>query len=265
MPTLFIDAGNTFVKMAEYSPPETGIGAVDPDNAARGGSNWNLVGRFRWEQQELEVFFSGEIGRYTRIVLVSVRNNSRLATLLRDGNLQKNAAVTVLDHSVLSKHNCSYKTPKTLGMDRFFACAGALNLSRQYGRHSGGVLVTDAGTACTIDFMNESGVFAGGVIMPGLRMMSDTINSGAENLFETRLHLPDAAIPDTTEKAIQTGTYGSFIHAWNAHVEKILNHYPQTLIWVTGGDAGFIRDHSSFKVTHNPYLVFEGMRIYLGK
>lgn len=265
MATLFIDAGNTFVKMAEYYPPEKEKGADEPDNPAPAESLWSLVGRFRWEQQELNNFFSGEIRRYTRIVLVSVRHSSRMVTLLRDGSLQQNTAVTVLDHSVLSKQNCSYKTPKTLGMDRFFACAGARSLSRQAGRHSGGVLVSDAGTACTIDFMDETGVFAGGVIMPGLRMMSDKITSGAENLFETRLHLPDTAIPDTTEKAVQTGTYGSFIHAWHVHVEKILNHYPQTRIWVTGGDAEFIRDHSSFKVTHNPYLVFEGMRIHLGK
>ena len=265
MRTLYIDAGNTFVKMAEYCPPHSHHSVNWHGSTAPEDKGWNFVARLQWEQQELEQFFPENIERYNKIVMVSVRNSKRIATLLKQGNLKNNAEVIILDHSVLTQDNCSYKTPKTLGMDRFFSCLGAWSINNQESRTPEGVLVSDAGTACTIDIMDKKGTFLGGIIMPGHKMVSDTISSRAENLFDTKVDVPDVVPPDTTEKAIQLGTHGTFLFAWHAHIEKLSEHYPETSIWLTGGDAEFILNHSSLKITYNPFLVFEGMRHYLCK
>ena len=62
-----------------------------------------------------------------------------------------------IEISEVPEHNLNYETPKTLGIDRFLGCLGA------YAQEKQSVVVVDAGSACTIDIMNENGVYQGGV------------------------------------------------------------------------------------------------------
>jgi len=57
-----------------------------------------------------------------------------------------------------------YKTPETLGKDRLAAIVGAYSLFPEKD-----VLVLDAGTALTIDFIDKEGNYRGGNISPGKR------------------------------------------------------------------------------------------------
>jgi type III pantothenate kinase len=59
----------------------------------------------------------------------------------------------------------SYDTPEQLGADRWAALIGARAL------HGGACVVAVAGTATTIDALDASGRFRGGLILPGLALM----------------------------------------------------------------------------------------------
>ena len=59
----------------------------------------------------------------------------------------------------------NYRTPGTLGSDRVAAAVGAW--SEAPGRN---MLVIDAGTAITIDFVGKEGKYNGGNIAPGIKM-----------------------------------------------------------------------------------------------
>lgn len=70
-----------------------------------------------------------------------------------------------------------YPDPTQFGVDRFCALAAA---RERYPDQA--VLVINAGTAVTLDYMNASGEHAGGIIMPSVRAMEAGLTALAPNL-----------------------------------------------------------------------------------
>lgn len=80
-----------------------------------------------------------------------------------------------------SEYSCGiknqYQNPNTLGADRWAAMIGASSLHPKQD-----ILVVNAGTATTIDYINQSGEFSGGWIIPGLSMMLGSLAKGTADL-----------------------------------------------------------------------------------
>ncbi|MEX0680391.1 MAG: type III pantothenate kinase [Balneolales bacterium] len=270
--TLYLDAGNTRVKAAVYEqgqwlPAGEDAGAIPydtPDFAER-----------------LSVICRG----YDRVVFASVKKSLGPKELSRITD----ATVIPVERSAIPGGRIRYRSMETFGVDRYLSCLGAWSLSRTE------VIVADAGTACTIDVMDADAVYLGGVIMPGLYMMISSIGEGADGLYpvapyasgsramqqqktgtpgagsrksESRPFLPGSGAPriqenwppDTTEAALQAGTTGTFLAAWESHVRTTMDRFPDARIWLTGGEAHFIYEHTSVNCRIHEYLVFEGMR-----
>lgn len=66
------------------------------------------------------------------------------------------------------------ETPETTGVDRLLAAAGAKEI---YPGEA--VVIVQAGTAITVDFVDSKGIYQGGVIMPGPEMWLDSLFSAA--------------------------------------------------------------------------------------
>ena len=69
-----------------------------------------------------------------------------------------------------------YETPESLGTDRLAAVAGAYNMFP-----GAGILVIDAGTALTFDFLSDN-IYKGGNISPGIAMRFKALNSFTDKL-----------------------------------------------------------------------------------
>jgi type III pantothenate kinase len=69
-----------------------------------------------------------------------------------------------------------YDEPGKLGSDRWAAAIGAWNLERE------ACLVVNAGTATTVDALSQQGEFLGGLILPGLSMMRESLARGTADL-----------------------------------------------------------------------------------
>ncbi len=101
----------------------------------------------------------------------------------------------------------NYKTPETIGLDRLASVAGALFLYPDED-----LLVIDAGTAITYDFINSHKEYLGGNISPGLQMRFKALNQ-----FTKKLPLlePDidsiSLIGSTTTEAINNGVIKGLI------------------------------------------------------
>ncbi|MBD3391366.1 MAG: type III pantothenate kinase [Chitinivibrionales bacterium] len=67
-----------------------------------------------------------------------------------------------------------YEDPATLGADRIANC-----LYARAAVAGSDVIVIDAGTAITVDGVTREGVFAGGVILPGMALQIASLNTGA--------------------------------------------------------------------------------------
>ena len=70
-----------------------------------------------------------------------------------------------------------YKTPKTLGVDRMALVSASVD---QFPENN--VLIIDAGTCITYDFINSENEYLGGAISPGLRMRYKSLNNLTANL-----------------------------------------------------------------------------------
>lgn len=103
-----------------------------------------------------------------------------------------------------------YRFPEKLGVDRWCALIGARSLNRSP------TLVVMAGTATTIDTLAADGRFLGGLILPGVELMRESLGKGTAGLpiAAGEYH----AYPQCTEDAIHSGVLeaqaGAIERAW---------------------------------------------------
>ena len=91
-----------------------------------------------------------------------------------------------------------YREPRQLGPDRWFAMIAA---RQSFPRNP--VVVVCAGTAVTVDSVDASGRFLGGVIAPGRALMADSLARGTARLPAKTGQAVE--MPDNTFDAIATG------------------------------------------------------------
>ncbi len=128
----------------------------------------------------------------------------------------------------------------TVGQDRLLCALGAFAKAKQ------ACVIVDAGTAITVDFVDGAGVFQGGVIAPGLRMMLKAMHEQTASLPLLDLARPDPArgpFGKDTAHAMLLGVRGSAIGLVRYVAEKYAEYYeayPQII--ATGGDAALLFD-----------------------
>jgi len=154
----------------------------------------------------------------------------------------------------IRKDRLNYKTPESLGIDRYLACLGGYSMT-----HGGPVIVIDSGTACTIDLMDEHGVYQGGVIMPGLKLMEQGLSNSAPALPNVERDVPEQWPGKSTEECLQWGLSVQFIMSIENFIEKYINRFGSSTTFITGGEARFIAKRLSFDATADPHLVMRGL------
>jgi type III pantothenate kinase len=146
--------------------------------------------------------------------------------------------------------------PGELGSDRIANAVAA------YERYRGPVAVVDFGTATTISIVGRDADYIGGAIMPGIRLMSESLAKGTAKLPAVPLSTPASALGSNTIECIQSGV----LYGTAGAVERILHEIEDEKglvlkVAVTGGYgrliSGFLqRDYDFF-----PDLTLEGLRI----
>jgi len=149
---------------------------------------------------------------------------------LSDWMQQQWAVDTVFLHTVAEQCGVKnmYPDPSQHGVDRWAALLGAKKL------YQVPVCIIDAGTAVTVDLMDEEGVHRGGRIMPGLDMMRTALLEHAEGINEIDGECPGFAI--NTADAVSSGT----LHMLIAGLVEVCESARQRLgdnmkIIITGG------------------------------
>ena len=135
-------------------------------------------------------------------------------------------------------HALSERGEQTVGQDRLMCAIAA------YEQLGQACVVVDLGTAVTIDFVDGAGVFHGGAILPGIRMMLGSMHSGTEALPELAFTKPD---PDTlepgrqTDEAMMLGVSAAVRGAVRLLAERYAEYYgAYPVIIATGGDLGVL-------------------------
>jgi type III pantothenate kinase len=168
-----------------------------------------------------------------------------------------------------SKFNLSinYKNPDTLGIDRICAAEGALKLySEDYPVLSElekfYLMVIDLGTATTINFINYKSEFEGGIILPGIKMMINSLNENTAQLPKIDLNNYTTFIGKDTRSSIASGILNSTVSL----IEKAYNYLTNTAgakvvkIYLTGGNANVVQPFIRFENKLVEDLVLQGVK-----
>lgn len=124
-----------------------------------------------------------------------------------------------------------YRTANTLGTDRLAAAVGAY--TQAPGRN---ILVIDAGTCLTYEYIDKQGGYWGGNITSGLQMRLKALHA-----FTARLPLIDSEgdVPEigyNTETAIRAGVIQGIKFEIEGYIKHFKEKYPDLLVFLTGGD-----------------------------
>ncbi len=234
---LIIDQGNTLAKLALFQ-------------------NSQLV---KWEIAPLAITdsitnFIGEIS-VNMAILSTVKE-------LPENTISFLKTVTpnliILNHKTMLPFTVAYRTPETLGRDRIAAIAGA------WFAHPGrDILVIDAGTAITYDFIEASGIYPGGNIAPGLEMRLKALHqfTGKLPLVSKNGDIP--LLGYDTETAIRSGVVQGLIFEIESYIERLKTHKPNLLVFLTGGDAFYFDKKLKNTIFADEFLVLKGLNSIL--
>ena len=170
--------------------------------------------------------------KFNRVVVSSVVPN---ATETLRGHFGDE--LLVLKHDIDLGIGIRYPKPETIGADRL---ANAVALSKLHGAPG---IVIDFGTAVTFDIVDADACYVGGVIAPGLRLMTDYLHERTALLPQVELREPESAIGKSTVGAILAGAaigYRGMVHGILEALRKELGNPAKLRVIATGGDAAWI-------------------------
>ena len=148
-----------------------------------------------------------------------------------------------------------YQTPVTLGKDRLAGVVGANNIYL-----NSNVLIFDAGTAVTIDFINDKNEYIGGNISPGLQTRYKSLHKFTNKLPLLKVNSKfDKKIGVDTISAITAGVQKGLIYEIDSYINDFNEKYNNLKIVFTGGDVFFFENNLKNNIFAEPNLVFNGL------
>ncbi len=148
----------------------------------------------------------------------------------------------------------SYEEHWRLGADRWAALIAAHG--RQLVQKAGDCLVVCAGTATTVDWLDSSGLFRGGLILPGIDLMRASLARNTAQLPAAAGEFRDE--PRSTVDAIASGC----LHAQIGAIERMYSRLPaeaKPLCLLTGGAAEKIAPHLVIPFQFSEHLILDGL------
>jgi type III pantothenate kinase len=131
-------------------------------------------------------------------------------------------------------HN-GYDHPSRLGADRWAALVGAWWRVTADGQTPCPVIVVMVGTAVTVDALDASGRFLGGLILPGFGLMLEALESGTAGLRVPTGEVVD--FPTNTSDALMSGGANAIAGAIERQFRKLQALSGQTPRLLMGGGA----------------------------
>jgi type III pantothenate kinase len=152
--------------------------------------------------------------------------------------------------------NIRYENPREVGADRIVNAVAGIE---QYGSP---LVIVDFGTATTFDYIDPSGAYLGGAIVPGIGISAEALYQRAAKLPRIELTKPKTVIGRNTVNAMQAGIIFGYAGQVDGIVNRIMKEFNvQPRVIATGGLADLIAGESETIETVDPLLTLEGLRI----
>lgn len=171
--------------------------------------------------------------------------------------------IVVFDHHTLLPIRLNVAEPHAVGLDRLLGCIAAKSMTPT----GTAVITVDVGTAVTVNFVDAQGVFQGGAIFPGPRLMGRALHA-----FTAKLPLVDLT-EQPRDPWPGPSTVSAIRHGISAALWGGVDHLVKQLVemcsapvglYLTGGGAGLLDGYHpppAAAVHRVPALTLEGIRI----
>jgi type III pantothenate kinase len=167
----------------------------------------------------------------------------------------------LFDHLTPLPIKNNYQTPETLGHDRIAAAVGAAHLCPRQN-----LLIVDAGSAVTYDFVSAEQGYLGGNIAPGIKMRLTALNQMTKRLPKVDVE-PDALTPlfgKNTQEAIAAGVVRGLVFEVKGYMRQLKEQKITFTTYITGGHAPYILNAMKQRdVVGEPHLVLIGLNCIL--
>ena len=172
--------------------------------------------------------------------------------------LERRLPMTVLNSTLKLPFKVHYKTPNSLGADRLALMAAA---ATQYSGKN--VLVIDAGSCITYDFIDSKKNYLGGAIAPGIQMRYKSLGDFTSSLPTLQKIVPKSSIGNSTHDSIHSGVINGVLYEIEGAVNEYQNKYPDLTVILTGGDADFLCKQLKISIFANSDFLLEGLNFLL--
>ena len=224
---LIIDIGNTLVKYAIFSSDEIVI---------------------IYKKNDVEISFMQELiqkHNVNDVIISSVRDKV-------DGDF--GIKTLYLNHLTTFPITINYETPETLGNDRI---ANVVSASVLYPNKN--ILIIDAGTCITIDFIDQNKEYQGGRISPGIEMRYKSLNKFTSNLPKLTISNTAQQIGKDTNSSIVSGVEKGVVAEIETIIDDFKNENEDLFVIVTGGDTFFFENTLKNSIFADQNLVLKGL------
>ncbi|WP_179318092.1 type III pantothenate kinase [Winogradskyella helgolandensis] len=235
---LIVDVGNTYVKFAVFN---------DTD----------LIYKSSFKLKEFKIQYKTlkkEFPKLEKAIISSVGHLSVEQVQLIKNDLN----VIELTSDLNFPFKNDYQTPKTLGVDRIALVCASVN---QFPNKN--VLIIDAGTCITYDFITKENHYRGGAISPGLRLRYVSLNNLTANLPLLETKLPDSVIGDTTESSIHSGVVYGAIKEIDGVIDQYREDNSDLTVILTGGDTKFLSNQLKNTIFAKSNFLLDGLNFIL--
>lgn len=234
---LIVDVGNTRIKSAVFEKDRlVEVVAFDKNDFLEKVN-------YLFEKYKIQEAIVSSVGDF------SVNNLNRL---------KNKVSVLELNSKTKVPFTNLYETPTTLGVDRIAIVAGAAQKFKNEN-----VLIIDAGTCITYDFLNNENKYLGGAISPGIQMRYKALNKFTDKLPELEKEIPKQIVGSSTNKSIHSGVVFGVLNEIKGVIEKYQSENELLTIVLTGGDTYFLAKQLKSSIFANPNFVLEGLNAIL--
>lgn len=231
-----VDEGNSFIKIAAYR-----------------GDEWFF---FAQEEALSDDFLAQCMSfcpaqKKPKAIFISTRKKEAQ----KQKQLSRFFEVVPLTHRTPVPIHNLYETPDTLGLDRLASIVGASSLFE-----NSNVLVIDAGTCITYDFIDAKKNYHGGGIMPGLNMKLQSLHTFTGNLPLLSLDTAKKLCGRNTEEAILAGTINVTLLGLDSLIAYFKQQFTDLKTVICGGDTKIIENSLKNDTFAEPKLVLYGLK-----
>lgn len=162
----------------------------------------------------------------------------------------------LFDHNTPVPLENKYDTPQTLGQDRLAAAVGANSLLPDEN-----LLIIDAGSAITYDFVTADNQYLGGNIAPGLKMRFQALKNQTKKLplveIDEKQIIP--LFGKNTNDAILAGVVRGIKYETEGYMRTLQKRVGHFRTFLTGGNAAYIQANIRMTTTLEKHLVLIGL------